>query len=360
MIQSLRLRLVCATVAAVAIVSAAATIMAPFDTRDTGLSVPRLLEEPYQDFLMLVPLGLLAVALTWIVSGWSLRPVRQASRSAAAVGPDNLTARVAVQDLPSEIRPLVEAFNGTLDRLSEAYLSERRFLSDAAHELRTPLAVLSLRLQRARDGAVDWEAIDRDVVGMCRLTSQLLDLARKDHLARAGDRTPLHPVDLARLTREVAATAFPLAEAARRDLVVEAPDTLVVSARPDDLRDLIRNLVDNALLHGRGTVSLRCGERDRAGDRVAALSVEDEGAGVPPGLEAQVFDRFRKLDPVSAGHGLGLAIVRETVHDLGGRVGIQPGPGCRVWVELPLGAPTSASLPTASGHRVGAPAAGDA
>ncbi len=336
MIQSLRLRLVCAAAVAVVIVSAAAVVMAPFEIRDTGLALPRLLEEPYQDLLLLVPLGLLAIVLSWTVSAWSLRPVRQASRSAAALGPDDLAARVSVQGLPSEIRPLVDAFNGTLDRLSDAYLSERRFLSDAAHGLRTPLAVLSLRVQRARDGAVDWEAIDRDIVGMSRLTSQLLDLARKDHLARTGDRTELRPVDLARMTREVAAAAFPLAEAVRRDIVVEAPDTLVVPGRPDDLRDMVRNLVDNALLHGRGTVSLRCGAEERAGDGRVVLSVEDEGAGVPPGLEAQVFDRFRKVDPVSTGHGLGLAIVRETVQGLGGRVEIRPGPGCRVKVELPL------------------------
>ena len=336
MIQSLRLRLVGAMVVAVLVVSAAAVVMAPFDTRESALSLPRLLEEPYQDFLMLGPLGLLAILMTWMISGWSLRPVRRASHSAAAMGPDNLAARVALEGLPSEIRPLAEAFNDTLDRLSEAYVSERRFLSDAAHGLRTPLAVLSLRLQRAKDGVVDWEAIERDVVGMSRMTTQLLDLARKDHLARTGDKAELCSVDLARLVREVAAAAFPLAEALRRDIRVEAPDRLLVPGRADDLRDLIRNLLDNALLHGQGTVSLYCGEEDCAGAKHATISVEDEGAGVPPGFEATVFDRFRKVDPISTGHGLGLAIVRDTARELGGRVDIRPGPGCRVWVELPL------------------------
>ena len=344
MIQSLRFRLVCATVTAVIIVSATAAIMAQYDIRDTGLFLPFLLQEPYQDLLLLIPLGLLAVALIWVVSGWSLHPVRQASRSAATVGPDNPTARLAVQGLPSEIRPLAEAFNDTLDRLSEAYVSERRFLSDAAHGLRTPLAVLSLRLQRAKDGVVDWEAIERDVVGMSRMTTQLLDLARKDHLARTGDKAELCSVDLARLVREVAAAAFPLVEALRRDIRVEAPDRLLVPGRADDLRDLIRNLLDNALLHGQGTVSLYCGEEDCAGAKHAIISVEDEGAGVPTGFEATVFDRFRKVDPISTGHGLGLAIVRETVHDHDGRVGIRPGPGCRVLVELPLSDATSEPL----------------
>ncbi len=336
MIQSLRLRLVGATLATVLLALGLAAVASPFEAGETGLPLPSFMREPYQDFLMLVPLGLLAIVLTWFVSGWSLRPVRRASRYAAAMGPDNLDARVELQGLPTEIRPLVEAFNGTLDRLSEAYRSERRFIADAAHELRTPLTVLSLRLQRARDGAVDWAGIDEDVVGLSRLTTQLLDLARKDHLTRLGDRSELSPVDLARVTREAAAAAIPLAESSGRTVVVDAPERLIVSGRPDDLRDLVRNLLDNALLHGRGIVSLRCEEEPGGAGKIATVSVEDEGAGVPLGFEATVFDRFRKLDPVSTGHGLGLAIVRETVRGLGGQVEIRPGPGCRVRVELPV------------------------
>lgn len=335
MTDSLRLRLIGAILAAVLAGLGAAGLMAGCETR-AAAALPRLMEEPYQDFLILVPLGLLSIALAWIVSGRSLRAVEGASRAAAALGPGDREARIALAGLPREVRPLVEAFNGALDRLSAAHGNERRFVSDAAHEIRTPLALLSLRLQKARaDGRVDWDAIDREVAGLQRLATQLLDLARKDHSARVGDRSEFRAVDLARIAREAAAAAIPAAEAEGREIRVDMPRHLPVAGDAADLADLVRNLLDNALRHGRGRVRV-AGRAAWAEDRdLAVLTVEDEGPGVPPGCEATVFDRFSKADRASPGHGLGLAIVRETVRFHGGTVRMAGGAGARIEVRLP-------------------------
>jgi len=106
--------------------------------------------------------------------------------------------------------------------------------------------------------------------------------------------------------------------------------------RPDDLRDMVRNLLDNALVHGRGMIHLAaCVGVATDGGQEAWITVSDEGPGVPAGLGGAVFERFHKGSPDSTGHGLGLAIVREVVRGHGGSVAFLSGPGCRVRVTLP-------------------------
>ena len=302
----------------------------------------RLLHEPYQDVTVLVAFSLAMLLLIWLVSGWSLAPLRRASQDAAAIGPGNPEARISGEGLPSEIRPLVLAFNGALARLADAYALELRFTADAAHGLRTPLAVLDLRLQRARaEGRVD-AGIEGEVAQMKRLVGQLLDLARKE---QAAPVTALHgcaAVNLSRAAREAAASVSLLAEAAGRSLVVDLPHTLSVLGRADDLRDMVRNLLDNAVTHGAGLIRLSGrldtqAQASRPGPYLvdALIEVSDEGSGVPDGLASSVFERFRKVRSGSPGSGLGLAIVSEVVRSHGGSVGFAPGRGCRVLVRLP-------------------------
>lgn len=296
-----------------------------------------LLREPYQDLLVLVPFGLAAIALIWLVSGWSLRHLAVASREAAAVDPSNPGARISTERLPGEIRPLVNAVNGALDRLGEAYESERRFVADAAHELRTPLAVLGLRLQRAKLGSIlDWAAIDEDVAKMNHLVGQLLDLARMEHVRQGPTAESCPIVNLSRIAREAAAAVVPLAEKTGRALDVALPTSLPVRGRPDDLRNMMRNLLENAIVHGDGTIRL-AGQigADFGGQQRAWITVSDEGPGVPAELREEIFGRFRKGRPDSTGHGLGLAIVREVVRAHGGSIGFLPGAGCRVQIVLP-------------------------
>ena len=215
--------------------------------------------EPYQDALVLAGFTVPALILIWLVSLWSLRPLVRVSQEARLVGPHDPSARLSQTGLPAEIVPLVQAVNGALDRMADAFAAERRFTENAAHELRTPLAVLSLRLQRAKQSSVDaagldWPAIDRDLAQMNRLVSQLLDLARKENAGRAHDGAAGETVNLSRLAREACAMVLPMAEQQCRALTILVPDELRVRGNGDDVRDALRNLLENAVSHGSGTI----------------------------------------------------------------------------------------------------------
>lgn len=290
-----------------------------------------MFEESIEPMLLLVPSGILALLTLWLVGSWSLRPLERASREAADVGPANPNARVSAEGLPAEVLPLVGAVNGALDRLSRAYEAERRLTADAAHELRTPLAVLDLRLQRAQlTGEVDWRVVRRDFQHLHRVVAQLLDLARMESAARTQPQ-PL-PVNLARVVREATAMVLPLADEAEREIEIEVDEDFPVSIQgyAADLRNMVRNLLDNALYHGRGKiiVTLRRAAPESDADAVL-LQVRDEGAGVPSELRETVFDRFRKGKASSAGSGLGLAIVQHVAHAHGGFARVHPSdPNC--------------------------------
>ncbi len=287
--------------------------------------------EPYQDGIVLASFGLAVGALIWVVSAWSLAPLSRASREAREAGPGHPGARISSAHLPTEIRPLVDAVNGALERLEAAFAAERQFTAHAAHELRTPLAVLTLRLQRARTegNALDWPGVERDLDQMTRLVGQLLDLARKQ--AGHGGQD-MRPVNLSRVAREAAGAILPLAEAAGRELIVELPEAMSVRGRDGDLRDMVTNVLENALVHGQGAI--RLSGSVQAG--LAAIRVADEGVGVPEALHAVLFERFRKAQSGSPGTGLGLAIVREVARSHGGGAAFEPGPRCVLRVEVPL------------------------
>lgn len=311
---------------------------------DHDVLVDSLYEEESEHALILIPFALLGTGLIWIISGWSLRPIARASREAARVGPRRPDMRISPTGLPAEIRPLVEAVNGALDRLSRAYSAERRLTADAAHELRTPLAVLNLRLQRAQlTGTIDWPLVERELSQMGRLVNQLIDLARKEALSSEQRTDELPVVNLSRLVREAAATVLPLIEAQGRRLEVDVPDAVQMRGRADDLRDMVRNLIDNALIHGRGTVTARI-ETARDNPALIVIEVRDEGPGVPLGQEESIFQRFHKLDAQTPGSGLGLAIVRHVARSHGGDAHFLPGLG-RVVVHLPSLASSAAALP---------------
>jgi signal transduction histidine kinase len=313
---------------------------------DQDTLVDSLFEEESEHALILIPFAVLGLGLIWVISGWSLRPIARASREAARVGPRRPDLRISPTGLPAEIRPLVEAVNGALDRLSRAYATERRLTADAAHELRTPLAVLNLRLQRARlTGTIDWPSVERELSQMGRLVHQLMDLARKEALSSERRAEELPIVNLSRLVREAAALVLPLIEAQGRHLEVNVPDSVQVRGRGDDLRDMVRNLMDNALIHGQGAVTASITTAASGNPTLTAIEVRDEGAGVPLGQEESVFQRFYKLDAETPGSGLGLAIVRHVARSHGGDAHFIPGQGCVV-VHLPALTSSPAELAT--------------
>ncbi len=316
------------------------TVLVGRGDMDRDELVDSLFEEGSEQLTVIVPFAILALVLIWPITWWSLRPIARASREAARVGPRHPDLRISASGLPREIQPLVEAVNGALDRLSKAYAVEKRLTADAAHEFRTPVAVLNLRLQRARlTGNTDWDAVERELAQMGRLVDQLLDLARKESLTRERRAQELPVVNLSRIVREAAAMVLPLMEAAGRELDVQAPDTAQVRGNAEDLRDMVRNLLENAIVHGRGKVTARIESPEPGSDRVA-IEVCDEGAGVPRGQEEAVFQRFRRLNADSPGSGLGLAIVRHVARSHGGDARFLPGAG-RVVVHLPGLAPAA-------------------
>ncbi len=306
------------------------------DDPDPKTLAESLIEQDATPLIVLTPFVLLALALIVVVINRTLRPLQQASSEASRIGPASSIARVTTRGLPSEIIPLVTAFNGALDRLSSAYQFEKRLTADAAHELRTPLAVLRMRLEsaRSREGALfNWEAVQRDFAQIDRLTAQLLDLARKEE----GGAVAAKPeVNLARIAREAAAVMLPLVESAGRPLGVIAPDAVVIAnGVEDDLRDMVRNLIENALTHGEGAISIAVARNGDLHQGWAAITVTDEGHGVPESLRSIVFERFRKGDASTAGAGLGLAIVRHVAERHGGTAEFIAGSGSRIQVRLP-------------------------
>ena len=309
------------------------------DDPDPKTLAESLIEQDAAPLIVLSPFVLLTLTLIVAVINRTLRPLQRASSEASRIGPASSIARVTTRGLPSEVIPLVTAFNGALDRLSSAYQFEKRLTADAAHELRTPLAVLRMRLESARlsDGMpLNWEAVQRDFAQIDRLTTQLLDLARKEHGEADTHQTK---VNLARTARESAAMMLPFVESAGRSLEVIAPDAVLIdNGSEDDLRDMLRNLIENALAHGKGsiTISVR-----RVGDRhqgFATITVTDEGSGVPERLRSIMFERFRKGDASKSGAGLGLAIVRQVAERHGGTAEFLGGSTeSRIQIRLPFG-----------------------
>jgi two-component system, OmpR family, sensor histidine kinase TctE len=299
-----------------------------------------LIDENFEHLFVVVPFILISLPLLWFISRWSLRPLERASLEAQSIGPVDLSTRLSVDGLPDEVRPLVDAVNGALDRLAHACEAERRLTADAAHQLRTPITVLDLRLQRARiGGRIEWATIEREMGQLKHLIDRLMDLARRDNVAQAVASGP-QTINLARIVRECAATVLPVAEKEDRSLIVEVPDVVPFLGRADDLRDMVHNLLDNALVHGSGAV--RVAVRHETSDRGQEIVIEvaDEGVGVPEELKETVFERFRK-GQYSQGTGLGLAIVRQVARGHRGDVGFLAESGCHARVVLPATQDTS-------------------
>ena len=297
-----------------------------------------LFEERVEPIYVAVPFGIAALILALVIVGWSLRPLDRASREAARIGTGDMTRRIAADDLPVEIRPLVDSFNAALDRLGTAYETERRLTADAAHELRTPISILSLRLQRARldDAPIPWSAIEEDVLRLTRMVSRLLDLARRE--SGAPSDVPHERVDFGRVVRAAAASLVPIAEARGRTVIVEAPDDPVqVLGSSAELGEMVINLIENAIIHGKGVVTVLIEAESDTSD--VTLVVSDEGSGVPAELRDAVFERFRRGSERASGSGLGLSIVRKIAQSHGGRVECMSVPGSRFELTLPLSHP---------------------
>ena len=306
-----------------------------------------------------IPVALLVLGVTtWLVVGRALRPVETMRREVAEVTAANLSHRLPDPGGSDEVARLARTLNGMLDRLDASATAQRRFVGDASHELKTPLATIRQHAEVAllHPEAVDGRALAGTVLGeearLTALVQGLLVLARADEGALGVDRRPVDLDDLvlAEASRQRAAaaaasaaaaeaTATPAATGATAPLVVDATGVGPARVVGDEglLGQVVRNLVANAARHAATTVALGLVDRDGR----AVLTVDDDGAGVAEADRERVFDRFVRLDEArdrdAGGSGLGLAIVREIVRVHGGSVRVEASPrgGARVVVELP-------------------------
>jgi signal transduction histidine kinase len=283
-----------------------------------------------------VPALLLLVALlTWLAVGRALKPVSAIRGKLADITAHDLHQRVPEPDSRDEIAALARTVNATLDRLQTAVEQHKRFVADAAHELRSPLAIVRTRLELAgtEAPALAAQALT-DVERIQALTADLLLLARLD----AGEPLRDQEVDLGQVVAEEAAQPRP-----RSDVTVDldiAPDVLVRGSG-GRLKRLTANLVDNAVRHAATTVTVRL----TADGSSATLEVADDGPGIPRQHREVVFDRFTRLDEARArdhgGSGLGLAIARDiaTAHQGSLTVAPETRQGACLRAVLPITAP---------------------
>ena len=282
----------------------------------------------------------LALMVGWLAAA-TLAPLQRLAQGLRERDEQSLQP-LATSGLPVEVAPLVAALNGLLGRLGASLDTQRAFVSDAAHELRSPLTALSLQvqlLQRAPDEAARAAAVESLRAGIeraGRLVEQLLNLARSEPGAALA---MVDGLDLAELVRAAVADTVPLARARGTSIELFAPAQVQVRGDAAALTMLARNLADNAVRHApRGA---RVEVRVFLDAGVPTLQVDDAGPGIAPEERERVFDRFyRRASDDAAGTGLGLAIVRSVAarHNAGVALAASPLGGLRATVRFEPGA----------------------
>jgi len=288
--------------------------------------------------------GLIALAIVLPLAYYGTRralaPLTRMAEDAAAISHARPGRRIEYDGPPDELGSLADSLNSMLKRLENAFDDQRRFVADASHELRTPVAVVRGNVELLRSGSArgdeageSLEMIEHEAVRMTRLLDQMLSLARLED----ADRLRVQPLSVSTMIDEVTARARALGD---RNIVHGGECGLWIEGDPDLLDQALVNLVRNAFAHTRagGRIAIEC-ESD---ERNVRILVTDDGRGIPPQEVDRVFDRFfraqsARRDTDTGGAGLGLAIVRRLVELHGGRVwaeNAQPH-GARFVIELP-------------------------
>ncbi|WCN07114.1 sensor histidine kinase [Streptomyces sp. M92] len=280
--------------------------------------------------VMLIGFPLLLVVVgwvTWLVTRRALRPVEGIRREMAAItASEDLARRVPVPGTHDEVARLASTTNETLAALESSVERQRRFVADASHELRSPIASLRTQLEvaAAHPELLDLDGAVEDTVRLQRLAADLLLLARLD----AGERPADARVDLAGLAREAAG--------GRAGVRVRAEDDVTVAGSRGQLGRVLANLLDNAQRHARSAVEVSV----RRDGEAAVVSVADDGEGVPAADRERVFERFVRLDAARSrddgGAGLGLAIARDVAVRHGGTLTVHDAPAGGALFELRL------------------------
>ena len=290
-----------------------------------------------------------ALALVWFALSRGLSPLAQLQQRIRARRPDDLSPIDSGQ-VPEEISPLVRSLNDMLARLSHSIALQKRFIADAAHQMKTPLAgmrmqsELALRQTDQADIHRSLEQLAKSSESATRLVNQLLSLARAEN--QTAQTLSWEPIELSELARNVVQDWVPMSFTLHIDLGFEQPGyPIMIAGNPLMLRELLSNLLDNALHYtpAQGSVTVRARADEQRG--LAFLEVEDTGPGIAPAEREHVFERFyRVLGTHAAGSGLGLAIVREIAQQHNASVDISnnplsedpKAPGCLFRVTLQL------------------------
>ncbi len=286
----------------------------------------------------------LAVGGFWLVR-LRLAPLARVSEAVSRVSEKDFRLQIEDQRLPSELQPIVERLKQTLDQLQRAFAREKQAAADISHELRTPLAALLTTLDvglRKERGAAEYQELLRECRAagqqMSHLVERLLALARLD----AGvDHLRPRDVDAGQVAEECAAMVRPLAEAREVRVRVHRNGPMYVRTDPDKLREIVTNLLHNAIQYNRPQGEIDVAVHRHNGD--FDVQVQDTGIGIPPDVKAQIFERFyradvsRHADDLHA--GLGLAIVKGYVDLMGGTIQVDStvGEGSTFRVRLPAG-----------------------
>jgi heavy metal sensor kinase len=300
-------------------------------------------QQGLRNTFLAVGLGALALAIAiaiWLANLIS-RPLRRMAGVAARIDAGDLSHRIDYEG-KDEVGVLAEAFNHMLDRLEGGFRRQREFVSDASHELRSPLTVLRGRIEllaRAADpgaAATESEEILREIDRMDRLVGDMLTLAQ----AERGTLVHRRPVSVEDFVEDLRRDLPLLGERSYR---VDSALAGTLDADPDRLAQVVRNLVSNAVRHTKpgGEISVSLGSSNGS----AVFAVSDDGTGIPPDRLERIFDRFYRTDEGrgrdEGGSGLGLAIARAIVEAHGGRITAEspPGSGATIRFEIPGFAP---------------------
>jgi len=271
------------------------------------------------------PLGLLLLAAGgWLIGHIALRPVTTISRTTEAVTAESLDARVPDERADDEFKRLIALINAMLARLERGFRQATRFSADAAHELKTPLAILQAQVERCLQRAADGSPEQREFAEQLDEVQRLKSILRKLLLLSQADAGQLslsvERVNLADLVRAAASDVEMLATDRRTTL--DVPAELFVRADPDLLKQVIENLVSNAIKFGDygGTIEFQL--RSRGAE--AVLTVANSGRGIPESEQEKIFERFYRVDKARSreteGTGLGLSLARDIVRAHGGEL----------------------------------------
>lgn len=320
-------------------------VLAESDVRATLADVEALANERALEKLRTYTFGALGVlfvsslAVGWFVSGRTLRPIGRISLVARNIQATDLSRRIDLGGPNDELRRLADTFDGMLERLDSAFEAQRRFIQEASHELRNPLAVIRTNLEvtaadpdsTIQDYEQTCEVVGRSVERMSRVVDDLLVFGRHDALPARDE-----PVDVARLVGGMADEFSGIVEAQGVTIEAAATAGLWVQGDVESLRQALANLLSNAARVAPAGSAIRIAAGAEAG--WVWMAVEDRGPGIEPDDQDRIFQRFeRGRDPSYEGAGLGLTIVRQIVEAHRGEVRLvsEPGRGSTFTIWVP-------------------------